>query len=149
MALLEVERNIVARVVDRFLNSRQATARKALVIEFESPESIDRLLNWQLLKTQENANYLPTALSFHYCGNAQVEALAPRAVQVFARLFKNMYLQDKIDFTPDNLREQMMKLYDKTDEQLIRVGLYLALDFRLLSGWSGGNVQPPDITLPD
>jgi hypothetical protein len=45
MPLSEVERNIVARVVDGFLNSRQATARKALVIEFEDPESIDRLLN--------------------------------------------------------------------------------------------------------
>jgi|ERR1700682_4295549 len=146
MALSEIERNIVNRVVERFVNLRSSTERIALVREFEDPDAIDQLYRWQLLKTFDGDNYLPTALSFHYCGDAEVEAYAKRGMEVLATIFRKMYLRDKADFTPEGLREEAAKIDKHADERMIRLGLYVAPDFDLLSGFAGGNHQQPDIT---
>jgi len=146
MALSEIERNILNRVVERFVNLRKATERIALVQEFEDPDAIDQLHQWQLLKTFDNANYLPTGLSFHYCGDAELEAYAKRGMEVLATILRSMYLRGKVDFTPEGLREAAAKIDTHADERMIRLGLYVAPDFGLLSGYAGGNPQQPDIT---
>ena len=146
MALSEIERNILNRVVERFVNLRKATERIALVQEFEDPDAIDQLHQWQLLKTSDNANYLPTGLSFHYCGDAELEAYAKRGMEVLATIFRSMYLRGKVDFTPEGLREAAEKIDKHADERMIRLGLYVAPDFGLLTGYAGGNPQQPDIT---
>jgi len=147
MALTEIQRLILESVVERFVDLSKSTERIALVREFEDPDAVDQLYRWRLLKTSDGANYLPTALSFHYCGNEEVEALAKRGMEVFAEVFRNMYLQGNIDFTPQVLREVARKV-DKqaADERMIRLGLYVAPDFELLSGYAGGNPQQPDVT---
>ncbi len=146
MSLTQVERNIANKVVDRFVNLKESTGRKSLVIEFEDPVAINRLWNWQLLKTSDNTNYLPTALSFHYCGNAKVEAITRRGLEVLAEVFKRMYLRDNVDLSPEGLQEAATKIDKHVDEQMIRLGLYVAADFGLLAGCAGGNPQQPDIT---
>jgi hypothetical protein len=147
MPLTATQQSILKMVVERFVNLRQATERISMVRKFEDPDAIDQLYQWQLLKTFDNANYLPTALSFHYCGDAEVEAYAKRGMEVLAAIFRSMYLRGKVDFTPEGLREAALKI-DKhaDDERMIRLGLYVAPDFGLLTGYGGGNSQQPDIT---
>jgi serine/threonine protein kinase len=146
MALSEIEQRIVRSVVDRFLDLGQATQRYALVREFEDPAAIDRLYQWQLLRSQDASNYLPTTLSFHYCGSPQIEDLARCSVEAFARVFRNMYLADKIDLTPEHLKEEARKIKSDFNDEMFRLGLFLAPEFRLLSGFTGGNHQQVDIT---
>src|SRR5580698_10092093 len=146
MALTDIQRNILKRVVERFVNLKASTERIALVREFEDPDAVDQLYQWQLLRTLDSANYLPTALSFHYCGDAELEAYAKRGMEVLATIFRSMYLRGKIDFTPEGLRETAATIDKHADERMIRLGLYVAPDFGLLSGYAGGNYQQPDIT---
>jgi hypothetical protein len=110
MALTEIHRKIINKVVERFLSLKASTERIALVREFEDPDAIDQLYRWQLLKTLDGANYLPTALSFHYCGNEEVEAVVKRGMEVLAEVFRSMYLQGKIDFTPEGLISEATKI---------------------------------------
>jgi len=57
-----------------------------------------------------------------------------------------MYLRGKVDFTPEGLREAAAKIDKHADERMIRLGLYVAPEFGLLTGYAGGNSQQPDIT---
>ena len=63
MSLPVIQQSILKMVVERFVNSKQATERIVLVREFEDPDAIDELYRWQFLKTFDSANYLPTAFS--------------------------------------------------------------------------------------
>ncbi len=146
MPVSDIERRILEKVVDRFLAEKQPTHRKVLIIEFEDPDAIDRLIRWQLLRTSDSDFYLPTALSFHYCGNAKAEELAKRSIQAIASIFRKQYSEDKPDFTPEGLEKAIKTIDGRADSEMLRIGLYLAPDFRLLSGWAGGNPQQPDIT---
>lgn len=94
-------------MVDRFLNLKESTERKALVIEFQDPDAINRLIGWHLLKTLDGNFYLPTTLSFHYCEIPEVEALAKRSVEVLAQVLRKQYIEDRPDFTQ---RESVKKL---------------------------------------
>jgi diguanylate cyclase (GGDEF)-like protein len=146
MGLTEIQQRILKKVVERFLNSNGSTARIALVREFEDPDAIDQLYTYQLLKTSDGSNYLPTALSFHYCDDDEIEAFAKRGVEVLAEAFRNMYLADKIDLSPAGLMSAAAAIDPRADEKMIRLGLYLAPDFGLLAGFNGGNSQKPDVT---
>jgi TIR domain len=146
MGPTEIQQKILNRVVERFVHLKQSTERVALVREFEDPDAIDQLYSWQLLKTSDSANYLPTALSFHYCGNDEVEAVAKRGMEVLAEVFRSMYLRGKIDLSPESLFSEATKIDKHADEKMIRLGLYVAPDFGLVAGCVGGNLQQPDIT---
>jgi hypothetical protein len=67
-------------------------------------------------------------------------------MEVMATIFRNMYLQGKIDFSSEGLRESATKVDQNADGRMIRLGLYVAPDFGLLAGHAGGNAQQPDIT---
>ena len=85
-------------------------------------------------------------MSFHYCGNDEAEAVAKRGMEVLAEVFRKMFLQGKVDFTPEGIISEARKIDKNADERMIRLGLYVAPDFGILSGWAGGNPQQPDIT---
>jgi hypothetical protein len=146
MPLTEIQQSMLKMVVQRFVNLKQATERIVLVREFEDPDAIDQLYQWQLLKTFDNTNYLPTALSFHYCGDGELEAYAKRGVEVLATIFRSMYLQGEVDFALEGLRKAAEKIDNHADERMIRLGLYVAPELGLLSGYAGGNSQQPNIT---
>jgi predicted nucleotide-binding protein len=145
MALTETEQKIVAKVVVHFMGYWHATHREVLALEFEDPDAIDNVVSMKLVKELENANYFPNALSFHYCGIAEMESLAKRSVQVLAQVLRKLYKEKNRDLSPGHLLEEARKIDDNADAQTIRLGMYLAPDFDLLSGFSGGNLQQPDI----
>jgi hypothetical protein len=146
MELSDIEQNTLRTVVDRFVNLKQATDRVSLVRTFEDPDAIDRLHQLRLLKTADGEFYLPTALSFHYCGNDEIEAYARRGMEIFAEIFRKMFLQGNANFSPEVLREEAKKVDQRADERMIRLGLYVAPYFGIIAGYAGGSPQQPDIT---
>lgn len=150
MALSDVQRNILASVVKRFLASWEPTGRKALVRQFQDPQSVDELSRWGLIKTVDPMNdpdYVPGSLAFHYCGDAEAEALAKRSVQVMARVFKKQYLDDVRNLSVGDLQAEVQNADREIDPTTaVRLGLYLSRDFGLLQGWTGGTRQQPEIT---
>lgn len=146
MPVSDVEQAIVFDVVAHFLKLWEPTPRKKLINQYEDPDAIDRLLRWNLLKSLNNVSYLPAALSFHYCGKPETEALARRSIETMARVFKKLYREDSPDLSLDNLEKEVGYIYDQPDAKMIlRLGLYLAPDFYLLQSWGGGTPQERDI----
>jgi len=93
MALSEVEKKVLIKVVRGYLDRKAATRRRELNLEFEDPEVIDRLYRWQLLQTYDSDNYLPTPIAFHYCGDPEIQLLAKRSTAIVARVFSKLYRQ--------------------------------------------------------
>lgn len=146
MPLSDVQRDILAEVVERFLRAWEPSSRKALILKFEDPDAIDELSRRNLLKSSDNIGFLPTALSFHYCRDAEAEALAKRSVETIARIFRKQYRDDKPNFTVAGLDGSIKEFYHAPDRALVlRMGLYLAPYFNLMTSWRGGDANQPDI----
>ncbi len=145
MPLTKVEKNILSNVVHRFLDEKKLTQRRELVLEFEEPEAIDRLFRWQLLQTFDGTNYVPTAISFEYCGDAEVRAMARRSVRAVAHVLKALFREESPSLAAADIENRAREFYDDVDEKTIRLGLYLAPDLRLLSGFQGRNQQQIDV----
>src|SRR5260370_38798767 len=109
MPLSETQQKILKIVVRQFLDSKMPTERDFLVRKFEDPVAVDQLHQRRLLRTSDSTYYLPTALSFHYCGEPEIEAAAKHGVEVMAKVFKAMY-RGKIDLTPGNLAAEVGKV---------------------------------------
>lgn len=148
MPLSEIQQKILGAVVDQFLKTWQPLERKRLVLQFEDPDALNELLHrFSLIRLSDGTHILPTALTFHYCGNAEAESLAKRSVETVARIFRKQFRDDKPDFTVAGLDTGLKQFYDKPDQQLVlRLGLYLAPYFNLITGWTGGHVHQVDIT---
>ena len=146
MPLSETEKKIVNKVVQNFLGQRKASQRRELNLEFEDPDAIDRLNQWRLIQTFDSENYLPFATAFHYCGDAKIEALARKSVAVLAQVLRTLYREEKPNLSIPELQKRARELHTDADEELIRIGLYLAPEFRLLQGYQGRNQQQPDVT---
>lgn len=149
MPLSEIQQKILGAVVDQFLKTWQPSERKKLILQCKDPDAIDELAQWSLLKPVDNSigfTYAPTALSFHYCGDVQKEALARRSIETVVRLFRRLFPEDKPDLTEEGLEKSLAGLYDEPDKSLVlRVGLYLAPYFSVMNGWTGGYGQHLDI----
>ncbi|HXP69804.1 MAG TPA: nucleotide-binding protein [Candidatus Dormibacteraeota bacterium] len=146
MPLLEIERKILDAIVMRFLQSKEPSLRKPLVLQFEDVDAIDHLCQLQLLRVSEGNTYLPPALAFHYCENEEAEALSRRSLQTVAHVLKKLYPEDHPNLTTDALVKEAKNFYEGADAEMIRLGLYLAPEFGILNGWSGGNFQQLDIS---
>src|SRR6266568_9579501 len=89
--LTTAEIQIAAEVVHRFLASRQPTPRLPLLKMAKQLETLEKLSRWSILRALDNNKYLPFALAFHYCGDADALALAKQSVQLVAELLKHMF----------------------------------------------------------
>jgi hypothetical protein len=145
MPLSETQQKILKIVVRQFLDLKMPTERDFLVRKFEDPVAVDQLFEWRLFRSSDAAYFLPTALAFHYCGEPEIEATAKHSVTVMAKVLRSMFL-GKIPLSPENLLSEARKVEPQFGEQGVRLGLYLAPDFRLLAGSVGGSTQQPDIT---
>lgn len=146
MSLREVETEILKRVVEEFLESKKATSRRELILQFEDPEAIDSLYRRQLIQTYDGSNYVPMAIAFEYCGDPIVQSLVRRGTRLVAHVFRDLYREEEPNLVVDNIEKRARLLYDDVDEKAIRVGLYVAPDLRLLSGLRGRNQNQIDVT---
>jgi diguanylate cyclase (GGDEF)-like protein len=131
---------VVSTVVHHFLDSKQPKARKPLLMIAGSADVLERLTRWSVLRSLDNNKYLPTALSFHYCGNADSLAFAKQSVELVARVLKSMF--EKCDeeykyFTLGEIEENAVEMFGKIDPEKIKLGLYLSNEFGLHAGLRG------------
>jgi serine/threonine protein kinase len=145
--LSESEVAVVKIVVDRFLNLRESTPRKGLLLKVRSLETLDRLVRWTILKSHDQKNYLPLALAFYYCGDAQILSFAKQSVTVVCHVLRNLFENQSEDtqFTPAEIETHTKKMYDGVVPEQIDLGLYLGQELRFFLQW-GGNPQQTEIT---
>jgi hypothetical protein len=146
--LSESDVAIVKIVVDRFLNLRQSTPRRGLLLKSQSLETLDRLVRWTILKSHDQKNYLPLALAFHYCGDAQILSFTKQSVTVVAHVLRNLFENDQSEdtqFTQAEIETHAKKMYDTVIPEQIRLGLYLGQELRFFLQW-GPNSEQTEIT---
>jgi serine/threonine protein kinase len=146
--LSDSEVAIVKTVADRFLNLRESTPRKGLLLKLRSLETLDRLVRWTILKSHDQKNYLPLVMAFYYCGDAQISSFAKQSVTVVCHVLRNLFENDQSEdtqFTPAEIETHAKKMYDAVVPEQIRLGLYLGQELRFFSQW-GYNPQQTEIT---
>jgi hypothetical protein len=144
-ALSDVEKKILNRVVRHYLDSKKATRRKELLDAFESPGAIDSLVSTVILEQTAGNNYLPSAIAFHYCGDAEVQAFTRRGVRAVAHVLKKLIKEDRPNLDPANIEALAIEFDSGITDKMIRVGLYVARDLGLLTGSQGRNEQQADV----
>lgn len=138
----DLQLSILRSVVGRFLRSWEPSPRKTLVIEFEDPDALDALTRWALLRSFDNIAFFPGVLSFHYCGDPEAESLAKKSISTVARILRKKYREDNPDLGADALTRAAREFYDGPDAALVlKLGLYFAPSFNLLTAWSGGTAD--------
>jgi protein kinase-like protein len=142
MTLTETEVGVVKAVLQEFLSEKKPMERKPLLLKAKSREVLDRLVRWGILKTDDQKTYLPTALSFHYGQNPGALLLARQSITILGQVLKTLYERDAGNrrFRSDEIGTQAREMFKDVDGYEIGLGLYLAREFNLLSGWSG---NPP------
>src|SRR5882762_8776430 len=91
MSLSATDIEIVRVVVQEFLSSKKSTPRKPLIIKAKSPEVLDRLVRWSVLSSVDYLTFLPKALAFHFCGNAEALLLAKQSIKTVASVLIELF----------------------------------------------------------
>jgi TIR domain len=131
MSLTEIEREMTKAVVARFLNQKEPTARIPLLKKFKEPDALDRLVRCGILRTNDNLQFVPTALAFHYCEEDAVRNLARESVQVVLHVLQHLFETDEEEkeYTVAEIKAEARKMYDNIESYDIGLGLYLAQEF--------------------
>jgi hypothetical protein len=140
---------MLLRVVRTFLDKfGQSTSRQDLLIEFQSSNDLNDLSYRHILKTYVPTadEYLPTALAFHYCGDAEREDQARKAVQILAKVLRKQFLSRRIKLSREGLEEDAREIDPLCDQRTIELGIYLGSEFNLFQSYAGGNEAQPVIT---
>lgn len=145
----QLETGILSEVVTRFMDHKESTSRRSLLIKFEGQaawQAIGNLLTRNCLRRQTLTNtsteaemYLPSAAAFQFCGNSRLRDEAKAATTLVFHALKAMYKleQKKEGFVVEDLRSHVEEKYPnrKFDPSTLALGLYLAKDFGVLGGY--------------
>lgn len=144
MPLTESEVGVVKTVLHEFLSAKRPMDRKPLLLKAKSREVLDRLVRWGIIKTDDQKTFLPKALSFHYGQDPEALRLAIESVTILAQVLKTLYEGEAGErrYRADEIHTQASKMFEDLEGKKVSLslGLYLAPEFNLLSGWSG---NPP------
>jgi hypothetical protein len=134
--LTTAEIQIAAEVVHRFLASRQATPKLPLLKMAKQLEALGKLTRWSILRALDDNKYLPSALAFHYCGDADALVLAKQSVRLVADVLKRMFEdcdeENKLYRLAD-IEQSAREMYGSVDPDKIWLGVYLGDELRLCS----------------
>jgi diguanylate cyclase (GGDEF)-like protein len=153
----QLETGILYEVVTRFMDRKESTSRRALLIKFEGHaawHAIGNLLTRNCLRRQTLTNpstdaerYLPNASAFQFCGDSRFRDEAKAATTDVFHAVKAMYKreQKKDGFALEDLKSELEEKYPtrKFDPSALALGLYLAKDFGVLGSY---RLNPPDDT---
>jgi len=139
---MELDRQLQARVLTvvakRFVNLKETTARKDLVLQFERGEEISDLARRGVLRCKDNAfpeQYLPNAAAFEFCDDPQLRETAKRGVTAVLHALKNIYKTEREDrFSFADLQEHVRRIFPTStyEDDTLKLGLYLVSDFNVL-----------------
>src|SRR5215472_7849587 len=138
MEIGDVEREVISIIVTRFVRQGESTGRKELLVKFKQPDVLDRLTNCSFIRAGDGASLLPMVLAFEYCGDPDMTRRARQSLEILLHALQNLFEVEleKSEFSQDEIQEQARKIYDKPiDLKAIKLGLYLAQEFNVLSGW--------------
>jgi Predicted nucleotide-binding protein containing TIR-like domain len=140
------EIQIAAEVVHRFLVSRQPTPRLPLLKIAKQLDTLEKLSRWSILRPLDDYKFLPLALAFHYCGDADALALAKESVELVAELLKRMFEdceEENKQYRLADVEQRAREMHGSVEPQKIWLGVYLGDELRLCSRWGS---QPWEFT---
>jgi TIR domain len=131
MSLTEVEREMTKTVVARFQDQKEPTARIPLLKKFKEPDALDRLVRSGILRSNDNVQFFPTALAFHYCEEDAVRNHARKSVQIVLHVLQYLFETDEEEkeYTLAQIYAQANNMFENVAPQSISLGLYLAEEF--------------------
>ena len=141
----QLQTAILADVVTRFVNLHESTSRFSLLVKFEGQpawQAISNLAGRNMIrnvavnKPTEDEEYLPTASAFEFCGILDLRNKARTATTVVLHAVKQMFKgESKKTLSFEDLQRHVNELFrnNKFDPTELKLGLYLANDFRVLS----------------
>jgi hypothetical protein len=94
MQLTETELAIVRVVIQRFVNLKEQTTRKSLVVKFRCPKTIDDMCRRSLLRGADLHSYVPTCLAFENSGDPAMLQVAKGAVAIVLHTLSNLFEVD-------------------------------------------------------
>jgi hypothetical protein len=138
----QIRTEILRIICARFVNLKTTTPRKDLVNKFEDFEILDELAKDGAIRLIDNTSYVPTPQAFANAGDEALLEFARDAAQIALFVLRNLYFlpaDDNKNYLAAEFREQAHKLYDtetnSLDDNILRVGLYLAASMNVLCGW--------------
>lgn len=152
----QLEASILLGVVTRFVNLKESTGRRGLVIKYKNQPAayvITNLAHNGILR-RKNANtattdeeYLPAASAFELCGDNRIREEAKQASTVVLTTLQQMFVgeQKKEGFGFADLKRHVEELYTNQnfDDATLKLGLYVAKDLGVLGA---SRLSQPDET---
>jgi pyrimidine deaminase RibD-like protein len=148
MQLNDAETKIVNEVVNGFIYKNEPTKRRNLIVKFRSPETVDRLINLNILKALDNDdNIAPWACGVEFAADKEAVTRAKASLEVVLQA-----LQELFDVTPTGKQitrnEVQIKVNETRGETVGRVidrGLYFITEFLVLKSYgpAPGPVRRP------
>jgi hypothetical protein len=137
---LSDEVEIAREVLSRFLNLKQPTPRKELVIRFRNPEVLDDLARKSILECIDRdgrQTYRPKLLAFHYCAGSEIAAKARCGLEAVLHIFQSLFVSEPEDkqFSPEEIEAKANQLDGTIDPENLKLGLYLVREFNFLGSY--------------
>ena len=143
----QLETAILLDVVTQFANDWASTPRFSLLVKYEGQPVWQALANLtsrnvirksDVNKPTDEEEYLPTAGAFELCGNSELLTKAKAATTIVLHTLKQMFKGErkkKEGFSFEDFQRHVNGIYpdNKFDSGDLKLGLYLAKDFNVLS----------------
>jgi hypothetical protein len=140
MPLSEVQREMTAEVVERFLKTKGPTPQLYLAKKFNEPDALEGLMNVVLISHGDEQLW-PRALAFANCGNAENLRTATNAVEQLIRIFQDLFADleiQKVEFTIAELQARGQVMFGAIEQATIQLGLYFIREINgILIGLGG------------
>src|SRR6266704_1918295 len=144
--LTDAERDITKAVVRRFIEQDEATSETALMRNLKPlraliSESLRRLVDRSVLYVVNNTytqeTYIPRAIAFHDCGDAELLDFAKRSTELILKVIHNIVERELDDgskddakqFTREDALAEARTIDPNITADAVRVGLALAEEF--------------------
>jgi len=143
----QLETAILLDVVTQFANTWASTPRFSLLVKYEGQPVWQALANLtsrnvirksDVNKPTDEEEYLPTAGAFELCGSSELLTKAKTATTIVLHTLKQMFKGEpkkKEGFSFEDFQRHVDGIYpgNKFDPGDLKLGLYLAKDFNVLS----------------
>jgi hypothetical protein len=138
MPISEIEKSICKIVAQRFVDHSEFTPRRIVLKEFRSaaPDALTTLVNLSILKTLSGNPevYLPSTLTFEFCGDHELLSVARFSTQVVLQASRSLFEKeldrgDQREYSPADIEKEVVALGLQGQRVKIGLGLYLAEEF--------------------
>jgi predicted nucleotide-binding protein len=147
--LNDAEREVARFVIERFVKNDEATSERLLMKDLKPlrpriSEALRKLVGRSVFKALNNVHgeeiYVPNAIAFHYCGDADFLEFAKKSTAVILSVIRNLYEREldtdgyssQKPFTREEAEAEARTIDPTVKSEMVRVGLALAEEFAVL-----------------